>query len=268
MNFYKLSGSGNDFIVIDNMDGTLDGNDWSFWAKQLCRRRIAVGADGLIVIVPSSVADFKWLFYNADGSSADMCGNGGRCAALFAHTQGIAGKKMSFETGVGIITAEVVDAEVVKIKLTPPHSFREDIPITLGGKTILVNFVNTGVPHAVCFEEALTECDVVGLGRAIRTHETFAPAGTNANFIRVEKGFIHLRTYERGVEDETLACGTGAVASSVVAIRKGLAISPVSVGVRSGEILRVHYEESTSEIYLEGGAVFVYKGEPFEGALR
>jgi len=273
MEFYKLSGSGNDFIVVDNSDGSHNDKEWSInWSKTaqiLCQRRTAIGADGFIVLLPSQKADFRWLFYNADGSLADMCGNGGRCAAFLAYCRGIAGKTMSFETGAGIIDAQIISEERVRIRLTAAHSYQENIPLMLGEKKIKVDFVNTGVPHTIYFVEDLGHCDVLNIGRSIRKHDYFAPVGTNVNFASIADGIANIRTYERGVEDETLACGTGAVAVALISMRKKILESPVRIRVQSGEILNVYHETDGKEdkIYLEGGVKLIYRGETAKRVL-
>lgn len=263
IDFYKMSGSGNDFVVIDNRQGLVASDKAGDLARNICRRGVAVGADGMILIEGSAVADFAWRFFNADGSEAEMCGNGGRCAARFAYLKGIAGEKMSFVTGAGIIDA-LVKGRMVKIRLTEPRDFRGAEEIELTGGTFVVRSVNTGVPHAVHFTEALDKIDVFNLGRQIRHHARFRPAGTNANFVQVEgRNSLSIRTYERGVEDETLACGTGAVASALVAAAEGLVDSPVTVRVKSGEELRVYFEREEGRfrrVYLEGSALVVYEG--------
>jgi diaminopimelate epimerase len=220
--FYKMSGSGNDFILIDNRDGSLAVGDIIAFVKSVCERKVSVGADGLIVIESSDRADFKWRFFNADGSEVEMCGNGGRCAARFALLNGIAGEKMSFETVAGIIDAEV-RGDIAKIRLTEPHTLVMDERIEVNGRDLSVNSVNTGVPHVVHFADDVEGFDVFSTGRAIRYHEHYRPAGTNANFAAVvDDHTLRVRTYERGVEDETLACGTGSVASALIAAQKGL----------------------------------------------
>lgn len=261
--FFKMSGSGNDFIFIDNMDQSLQVDDLASFAKTLCRRQISVGADGLMVIEPSDTVDFKWRFFNADGSEGEMCGNGGRCAARFAFHKGIAKERMSFETLAGIIDAEV-KGNIAKIRLTAPHSLAMDIPITIGKETLAVHSINTGVPHAVVFVNDIDLFDVFTTGRAIRRHDHFLPAGTNANFVSVvDDQTLRVRTYERGVEDETLACGTGSVASALISARLGLVRSPVSVRVQSGETLTIYFEQTDTgftDVYLEGKVTIVYQG--------
>lgn len=267
--FYKMSGSGNDFILIDNRDQVLDGLDLKSFASSVCRRKVSVGADGLIVIENSDRADFRWKFFNADGSEAEMCGNGGRCAARFAFLKGIAGERLSFETKAGIIDAQV-RGDVVKLRLTDPKDLKLDCVIPVMGAEFPLSSINTGVPHAVAFIDGIEDFNVFGYGREIRFHEAFKPAGTNVNFVRKEgKGRIRVRTYERGVEDETLACGTGAVASALIASSKRLVDSPVEILVKSGEILTIHFERKGNEfskVYLEGKASVIYEGRIWKEA--
>jgi diaminopimelate epimerase len=269
--FYKMSGSGNDFIIIDNRDLSLNISDLPAFVRKVCARKISIGADGLFLIEPSKSVDFKWQFFNADGSMAEMCGNGSRCVARYAYLKGIAGKKMSFETIAGIISAEVKD-DVVKVKLTDPSEVKTGIKIEAGGQTFILDSVDTGVPHAVVFVDDPDNCDVYNNGRAIRYHEYFAPRGTNADFIAViDRHKIRVRTYERGVENETLACGTGMVAAALTAAQRGLVESPVDVLVQSGETLRIYFENKNGlwrEIYLEGSVKIVYQGFLFEEAYK
>ena len=265
----KMSGSGNDFILIDHRKPILQRDQMQGFVQKVCRRRVSVGADGLIFIEPSDRAGFRWQFFNADGSVAEMCGNGGRCAARFAYLKGITGPSLTFETLAGTLSAEV-NGMRVKLEMTRPHSLRLDEPLVVEGKTLNLSSLNTGVPHAVHFVENVEGSDVVGMGRAIRNHPHFAPSGTNANFVRVDKGsHLVVRTYERGVEDETLACGTGVVASSVIAAFKGLVKSPVSVKTRGGEVLRVHFEiegRDVKRVYFEGDVHIIYEAEMWEEA--
>lgn len=270
--FYKMSGSGNDFIIIDNRTKTLPEENLSQFIMAVCRRRISVGADGVILIEKSDIVDFKWHFFNSDGKIAEMCGNGARCAARFAFLNGIAGHEMAFETLAGIIHASVLPDNLVKIKMTDPRDLKVDFPIQLkDGKTILSS-LNTGVPHAVMFTENVEDVPVTETGRQIRFHKAFAPSGTNVNFISVQPDkTVAVRTYERGVEDETLACGTGSVASALItAIKFGL-MSPVKILTRSGEILRIYFKQNKntfSDVYLEGNARLIYKAELCEDALE
>lgn len=269
--FFKMSGSGNDFILIDNRQGALAVGDVVEFVKSVCERNVSVGADGLIIIEPSDRVDFRWRFFNADGSEVEMCGNGGRCAARFAYLMGIAGKKLSFETVAGIIDAEV-RGDVVKLRLTEPRDLVMDDKIQIKNQTLFVHSINTGVPHVVHFVRDPEDFDVFNTGRAIRCHERYQPAGTNANFVTVLDGHtIRVRTYERGVEDETLACGTGSVASALIAARKGLVESPVDVRVQGGELLRIYFEmteKGFTKVYLEGRVKMVYQGKLWDEAWK
>jgi diaminopimelate epimerase len=269
VDFFKMSGSGNDFILIDNRDQSLALGNIAEFVRTVCERKVSVGADGLIIIENSQRADFRWRFFNADGSEVDMCGNGARCAARFAYIRGIAKEKMSFETVAGIINAEV-RGDTVKVRLTEPRAMKVNISVMIEGKPIKVNFVNTGVPHVVLFVHGLDRYDVFNMGRKIRYHKEFQPEGTNANFMEViDRHTIRIRTYERGVEDETLACGTGAVASAIISSSQGLVESPVDVRVKSGETLKIYFRKTGhgfEDIYLEGKANVVYEGRIWDEA--
>ena len=269
--FYKMSGSGNDFIIIDNRDLSLNVGDLPTFARLVCQRKISVGADGLLLIEPSKTVDFKWQFFNSDGSRGEMCGNGSRCIARYAYLKGIAPAKMSFETIAGIISAEVKN-DMVKVKLTDPSSVQAIGKLIFDDCQFILDSVDTGVPHAVTFVDNLEKCTVFEWGRKIRHHDYFQPKGTNANFATVlDRHQIQVRTYERGVEDETLACGTGAVASVLAAASRGLVETPVDVIVQSGETLRIYYTKKDGrfgEIYLEGTVKIVYHGFLFEEAYK
>ena len=269
--FMKMSGSGNDFILIDHRDPFLKDDGLKDFIRKACRRRISVGADGLILIERSQKADFKWRFYNADGSEAEMCGNGGRCAARFAYLKGIAGPSLKLETLAGILSAQV-EGKRVKLEMTRPFGLKLDEALLIDGKEQVYSSINTGVPHVVLFVEDLEGLDIIPIGRAIRFHSHFSPAGTNVNFIQLEKGSqLSIRTYERGVEDETLACGTGVVAAALVAAFKGLVRSPVSIKTRGGEVLAVHFEIDAKEIkrvFFEGDVHIIYEAEMWEEAYQ
>ena len=269
--FFKMSGSGNDFILIDNRQAVVPEAQLNRLVTGACRRKMSVGADGMILIEPSDSVDFKWRFFNADGSLPDMCGNGARCAARFAFIHGIAGRQMAFETLAGIIHASVGD-EGVKIRMTEPKDLKTGTILDLDGATFVVGSVNTGVPHVVTVVDDIEALDVVETGRLIRQHHDFAPEGTNANFVAVGKnGEILIRTYERGVEDETLACGTGNVAAALImAHDRGLA-SPVTLTTRSGGKLTVHFKtqgDRYEDVFLEGDARVIYRGDLWEEAWR
>lgn len=268
--FTKMQAEGNDFIIIDNRRGIVKKRNIRDFVRKMCRRRFSVGADGLILIENSKKADFKWHYHNPDGNEVEMCGNGSRCAARFAYLNGITGKKLSLETLAGIINAGV-KGNRVKVELTKPHGLRLGLKIPIDGKNYESNFLNTGVPHVVYFSKDINKLDVLGIGRKTRYHKLFAPSGTNTNFVKILGSHsLSIRTYERGVEDETLACGTGAVASSLIAGVLGKVKSPVSVKTRGGKTLKVCFKWNGmefSDVFLEGETRVVYTGELVKEAL-
>jgi diaminopimelate epimerase len=271
--FVKMSGTGNDFIVIDNRAGLVKPEEMPLFAAGVCHRQNSVGADGLILIEEDPELDFAWRFFNADGTEPAMCGNGSRCAARFAFLEGIAREKMVFRTGAGAIAAEVKGARV-RVALTPAHGLMARFSLPIDGREWDAGFIDTGVPHAVILVPAGPELDrlaVDELGRKVRFHPRFGAAGANANFAAVaDRHTLHLRTYERGVEGETLACGTGAVASALVCAARGLVESPVSVVTRGGETLKVHFDAGNPEgpaggaVHLEGAARLICRGHLME----
>lgn len=268
----KMSGSGNDFILVDNRLKAVPDNRMVLLAKQLCRRMVSVGADGMIFIEPSDRFDFKWRFFNADSSEAEMCGNGGRCAARFAYLQGIAGAEMTFETLAGPIKAWM-EGSKVKLQLTRPEGIKTDQTIAVGKERITLDFINTGVPHALVWVEDIDAVNVVRLGHRIRFHEYFKPKGTNVNFIQIkDQEMLWVRTYERGVEGETLACGTGSVAAAAIGFFKNKVRSPVKVRTRGEEVLIVYVEgqpgKHIEQVYLEGEVRLIFEGEVYPEALE
>lgn len=268
LHFYKMNGAGNDFIVIDNRDLSIQLDAGTIEA--LCDRHRGIGADGLLAVEPAQHgADHRFRYYNADGGEAEMCGNGARCFGRFtAHLAEEMPERVTFETIAGTLAAEMV-GDMVRIAMSDPADLRMQTGVTRPGLEADVHFLNTGVPHAVAFVdslEALEALDVFEHGRAIRRHEAFAPAGTNANFAAViEPGHIAIRTYERGVEDETLACGTGMVACALIHHLLTGAPSPIRVDVAGGDTLEIGFTQSGesgfSEVTLTGPADFVFEGE-------
>ncbi|MEW5758074.1 MAG: diaminopimelate epimerase [Candidatus Omnitrophota bacterium] len=245
--------SGNDFVIAE-------GENLGKLAHNICDRKYGIGADGLLVIEKSKIADIKMRIFNADGSEAEMCGNGARCAALWVNKP-----QVKIETLAGIIESKI-HGKNVKIKLTDPVDFKLNIPLLINERKLSVNFVNTGVPHVVIFVEGVDKINVFEIGRLIRYHKAFGPRGTNINFVEVvdDKNII-ARTYERGVEGETLACGTGSAASALVAsLVHNLNKKEINVKVRSGEILKIYFKSENSsfkDVWLEGKVKIVYKGE-------
>ncbi len=262
--FVKMSGTGNDFIIIDHRKPLIPVEAMPEFASLVCRRKFSAGADGLIFIEDADQADFKWRFFNADGSLAEMCGNGARCAARFAYMHGIAPARMRFETLAGIIEAQVSDIEV-SVKMTEPVDVQMHREIMVDDKPVLLHSVDTGVPHAVVFVDDIEQTDVCALGSRIRHHEAFMPAGTNVNFVQKLDGAFKVRTYERGVEDETLACGTGATACALIAALLDQTASPVEIITSGGDRLAIIFDVqdgmSADNVFLKGPAHVVYKGE-------
>ncbi|MDH3252346.1 MAG: diaminopimelate epimerase [Ignavibacteria bacterium] len=263
LKFAKATGAGNDFILIDNRSLAFD-SDRSLLARTLCSRHFGIGADGLILLEPSTRADFLMRYYNADGSFGGMCGNGGRCAARFAFHLGIAGTAMTMEALDFLYSAEILH-ETVRLRMKDPSRVMLDKGIVVLNQPHSVCFMDTGAPHVVVFSDALDSLDVEHLGKEIRYHHVFAPEGTNVNFVHATgaSSTISIRTYERGVEAETLACGTGAVASAVVAHLSRKVTPPVTVRVRSGEDLIVdfhHSGEDITSVSLEGSASIIFRG--------
>ena len=264
-----MQGSGNDFIVIDNRAKTISPELMPRWAKALCPHAFSIGADGIIFLEldDSGQAATRWHFFNADGSRAEMCGNGSRCATLLAHKLGMAPAEHLMLTDAGTVHAQVFpEAGEVEVQLTPARDMALNFTLDLGGETFTAHFANTGVPHAVIVTDDVKSLDVRGLGSKVRYHGHFAPAGTNANFIQIlNREELLLRTYERGVENETHACGTGAAASVAVAHALGLCDARASVTTSGSEVLGIRVQGS--DIFLRGKALLVYKGEFCPAAL-
>jgi len=261
--FTKMNGAGNDFVLIDNREGKIKVTRDQI--IRLCHRQRGVGADGLFLLVPcaSGKADWAWEFYNRDGSAADMCGNGARCFARFIQRQAGANGQTSFETGAGIITA-TFEGERVTVNLTKPTDLRLDQKIALSGGNVIAHSLNTGVPHAVLFVPDADRAMVQQWGAELRHHPHFAPKGANVNFVQVKgPNFIRVRTYERGVEGETLACGTGVAASALISSQVHQFASPIRVQVQGGDLLDVSFKEAAgefSDVKLTGPAEFVFEG--------
>ena len=269
--FTKLSGAGNDFVALDDRDGRLGTIDRGALARTLCDRHRGIGADGILIIAPSNIADVKMLYYNADGTDGGMCGNGGRCAAVHARHLGVPGTELTVEALDFVYRAEFT-VHGVRLHMKDPVGIVRGIRVTAGGTTYTVHGINTGSPHIVTFVKDLTAPDVEGTGRALREHERFSPEGTNVNFVEtLDTSALAMRTYERGVEAETLACGTGSVASAVIAhLEYGLR-PPIRVQTHSGESLRVDFTVAgarITDVILEGPAVIVFSGKTFYDRVK
>ena len=251
LKFDKYQGAGNDFVIVNNLDGKHDLS--SEQIARLCNRRFGIGADGLILVEKSNDADFAMKFYNSDGKTASMCGNGGRCIARYAFDNGIAAKTMKFAAEDGLHEAEIIDSENVRIKM-----------INVGNVNVFDDgmWANTGVPHFVKFVDDIDKVDIATEGRKLADDKRFAPDRTNVNFTDNANGF-RLRTYERGVEGETLACGTGTVTTALCINTKKGTPSPIALKAKGG-LLKVYFEKNNNgyeNIWLEGPAVKVFKGE-------
>ena len=262
--FWKLEGAGNDFLGLDGRAGGFKLKRQQI--ADLCDRRRGVGADGVLVVEKPKVrgADFRMRYYNSDGGEAEMCGNGARCFALLARAvSGRKGNELRVQTQAGLLTLRTCGREV-QVSMTEPTKLRLGRKLVVAGRKLAVDFLNTGVPHAVLFVRSVRSIDVAKQGRAIRYHSAFAPSGTNVNFVEIGRGNrIHVRTYERGVEGETLACGTGVAASSILSnLRRGLR-SPILVTTRGGDHLRVGFSMVNGQarkVTLQGPARIVYTG--------
>lgn len=261
--FRKMAGSGNDFIVVDNRRGAA-GPRPDRLAIRLCDRKNGVGADGLLLLCRDGARRaLRMRIFNADGSEAQMCGNGIRCLAAYAHEIGAAGRRMTIRSGAGLHTARILGRGRVRVTLTDPKDVRSRSVLRIGGKKLEYAYANTGVPHAVVFVDDLEAVDVPALGRAIRRHRDFAPRGTNANFAALSGAAVRVRTYERGVEDETLACGTGSTAAALAASARHALSSPVTVIPRSGEQLKVYFrfkDGRYTDVRLEGPVRSIFEG--------
>ena len=263
LNFTKMNGAGNDFVMLDNRSNEFLYNRETI--AHLCDRHRDIGADGLIAaeLPETSNAQLKMRYFNADGGEADMCGNGARCFSRFGARLLGEERALTFETLAGTLKAEL-QGELVELAMSQPYGLALDSKLSVADETLTVHFLNTGVPHAVVFQENLATTNVRNLGAAIRFHEHFAPKGTNANFLQIEApGQLVIRTYERGVEDETLACGTGVVASALLHHILHGAASPIAVRVKGGDTLLVAFDrdgESFTNVTLRGPADFTFEG--------
>ena len=278
ISFIKMHGAGNDFIVIDEIPGL----DYVALAKKVCNRHLGIGADGLLVLEHSAKHEHRMRIINSDGSEAEMCGNGARCMAVYiTQKYAVVPEVFAMETLAGVVHASV-DCETASVQLSNPRDYRPNIEIKFTdpglagqGQKMVGHFINTGVPHTIIFVHSLGEMDVSAMGRAIRNHRAFAPKGTNVDFVElVKEGFVAVRTYERGVEDETMSCGTGSVAAALVGYlqsqkkllpEKGAAIKVVT---KSGEVLEVTFDLDLKDekpvitnVWLKGGGKMVCKGE-------
>jgi len=250
--FNKYQGAGNDFIIIDNRKTLINPGDHVL-INRLCDRRFGIGADGLILISGHDKADFEMKYFNSDGKLGSMCGNGGRCTAHFARKWDITGNSQKFMAFDGLHKAEVSD-DTVRLQMADVNEYK-----IIDGSY----FINTGSPHYVVFTSDIDQMDVNEEGKRLRWSKKFEPGGTNVNFVEVNKNGLYLRTFERGVEEETLACGTGVTASAIASVLKGhFGTGSVNVRARGGN-LKVEFDvknEKVTNVWLTGPATFVFEG--------
>ena len=262
LRFTKMNGAGNDFVMIDNRAGEVQLDPEQI--VRICDRHRGVGADGILLLEKgSNGADFRMRYYNRDGGEAEMCGNGARCFARFANKVAGAPAKISFQTPAGLIRGEL-HGESVTLQMSEPKDLQFGLEVVANGAKEHVHFINSGVPHVVVPVGKVDDVDVRKRGEGLRRHEKFSPAGANVNFIeKAGPKKIFVRTYERGVEDETLACGTGVVASALIFAATEKVEGPISVTVRSGSELSVDFKREGDRftgVTLTGPADFAFQG--------
>ncbi|MDD5655795.1 MAG: diaminopimelate epimerase [Elusimicrobia bacterium] len=256
LRFWKLEGAGNDFVLVRDRPGLALAK----LARALCDRRRGIGADGLLAVA-AAAGRVRLRYANRDGSSA-FCGNGARCAAWWAFTRGLAGRRLSLAAGPRTLAVRIAGPGRVEVAMPEPEGWRPDLRLRAGGAELVAHFIRAGVPHAVVPVRGLDRFPVLEAGRAIRRHRLFAPEGTNVDFVARDGAGLRLRTYERGVEDETWACGTGAVAAAAAAWRLGWTRPPVRVRARGGELTVRHGAPGAGGGFsLEGPARVVFSGE-------
>ncbi len=272
MKFWKMNGAGNDFIVINNIEEKIPAEKYGEIAKLLCERHMSIGADGMMFVEPSEKADYKMAFYNSDGSMGEMCGNGARCICRYGYEVGLAGEVQTVETTAGIVTGHRIDSRLYKIRLNDPSTIQLEHPMLIDGKTYDCAYVelgNPGIPHIAVAIEGLKDYptrELFDLGRKMRYHESL-PKGANINFYEITgEDQVYERTYERGVEDFTYACGTGTGSMVTVLTLQGkVSGSGVRVGMTGGELI-IDVERSEDgkiieNLYLTGPTNIVAKGE-------
>ena len=267
ISFTKMSGAGNDFVVIEAKNGT----DYRKLTEQVCDRNNGLGADGLLILDKSKTADYRMRIINADGSEAEMCGNGARCMAAYIVKNRRPKKKLfTLETLAGTIRAEA-NGEIARVRLSDPKDYRPNVELNVSGRKIHVPYIDTGVPHTIVYVDGLGDINVKTIGNAIRFHPQFKPRGTNVNFVeQLNDDLVQVRTYERGVEDETKACGTGSVAAGIVTYLKAhpdvknTEKTCMRVKTRSGEVLEITFDilkGNVTNVWLKGSAKFIARGE-------
>ena len=268
--FWKMAGGGNDFIMLDGVSQNLPELEPER-IRRLCSRGMSIGADGLIALVPSDRASVRMLHWNADGGANDFCGNGARCAARLAREAGLCDAALTLETGAGVLKAEVLERGTARVQMPAPRDLARGLRLPLPHREVEADFVRIGVPHIVTEVVDLGSAGLLSEGAGLRRHPALGPEGANVNFVRrLADGTVEIRTYERGVEGETLSCGSGAAAAAFwLRLRTG-GEEPVVLRTRSGIILtiRMRRGEFLEDFWLEGDARIIYKGAATDEAER
>jgi diaminopimelate epimerase len=270
MEFFKMSGGGNDFIVVDNRSNQVRSELVPDLVRRISVRALSVGCDGVIFLETSRVADFRATFLNPDGRIT-FCGNGGRCVSRLAYLMGMVGPRMRVET-IKMVHDATVEGERVRFAMPAALRLRMGMKLEVDGQVLEACSIDTGVPHVVVFKEAPHSVSITDWGRKLRSHPELGSEGANVNFVMVvDDHTLAIRTYERGVEGETLSCGTGCVAAALVTASLGMTKSPVACWTRSGVTLTVNFQGGAgafSHISLEGDARLIYQGNLSSEATR
>lgn len=257
--FTKMEGTGNDFLIIDNRTGyiteAIGSGNFEEFVKKLSNRHLGAGSDGVIFLEESIDFPFNMRYFNQDGSEAAACFNGARCVVSYAFRFGLVKDKGKFMSNAGPVGFYNKNG-TVSIEVVPPVDLKLNFSLTVSRKKYRAHFLRVGVPHCVIFVDSFDKIDVVELGRAIRNHKTFKPEGTNVNFVKAEDDYIYVRSYERGVEAETLSCGSGALAAAYIATKLFITQSPVTCKTNGGDLLIAIKDK----MYLEGPASYIYDG--------
>jgi diaminopimelate epimerase len=272
--FYKIHGTGNDFIVVDNRENTFPGKTPSF-VKSICQAHTGIGADGLLLLEKSSLAHYRMRYFNSDGYEAEMCANGSRCCSYIAHKLGVIDKKHTFEAGDGIHSGEILDKKRVKVevKFNEADDLRTfPVDFKLLNSISFMEFLNTGVPHLVLSCENIESVPLTDVGKRLRFHPYYAPEGTNVNFVKAIENrnavSLNVRTFERGVDAETLSCGSGVTASAISFFKRYKPDSNrIEVETRGGKLF-VTLSKSLELIYLEGPVNLIFKGTYIEEDIQ
>ncbi len=246
LSFSKYSGCGNDFILFNNLAGQFPAQD-SNLIRRICHRQLGIGADGIILLEKAQKGDFRMRIFNSDGTEAEMCGNGLRCLMQFIREQGYKDNEYSIQTMHRQLRVKLKNDQV-EMEMGSPSNVSWDVPVEISNKKYRVDYLDTGVPHAILFVEDVARINVNKEGSEFRYHSAFSPKGANMNFVELDGNRLKLRTYERGVEQETLACGTGAAAAVIAAVKKHQLKLPVQVEFRSGDTVEVDFKEKNGRI--------------------